>query len=66
VLLVAVALIAYERAVAPGSMPMVDDSRSAAVFARLQAGLEDSMPEDAANWIVLRYEELVAVCAEPT
>jgi len=64
VLLVAVALIAYDRAVAPGSMPMVDNSRSAAVFSRLQESLEQGMPSDAPNWIVQRYEDLVAVCTQ--
>lgn len=64
VLLVAVALIAYERAMAEGSAPMVDNSRSAAVLERLQTGLEESIPEGAPNWIVERYEELVAVCHE--
>ena len=64
VLLVAVAFIAYDRAVAAGSVPMIDDSRSAAIFATVVEGIERSIPEDAPNWIVQRYEELVAVCTE--
>jgi membrane protein required for colicin V production len=64
VLLVAVALIAYDRAVASGSVPMIDDSRSAAIFGSLVQGIETSIPADAPNWIVQRYEELVAVCTE--
>ena len=62
VLLVAVAFIAYDRAVTPGSVPMVDESRSAAVFARVAASIEQSIPDDAPNWVVQRYEDLVAVC----
>lgn len=62
ILLVAVALIAYERAVAPGTVQMIDDSRSAAVFGQVTDALVASVPEDAPGWIVQRYEELVAVC----
>lgn len=62
VLLVAIAFIAYDRAVSPGTMPMVDDSRSAAVFARLAVSIEGSIPDDAPNWVVRRYEELVSEC----
>lgn len=64
ILLVAVALIAYDRAAAPGSVAMIDNSRSAAVFADVARGLEESIPEDAPNWIVQRYEDLVAVCTD--
>ena len=64
VLLVAVALIAYDRAMAPGTMPMVDNSRSAAIFVNVAQGIENAIPEDAPNWIVQRYEELVSVCVE--
>lgn len=62
ILLVAVAFIAYDRAVAPGTVPTVDDSRSAAIFAKVAEALERSVPADAPNWIVQRYEELIAVC----
>ncbi|MCC5988727.1 MAG: CvpA family protein [Pararhodobacter sp.] len=65
IVLVAVALIVYERAVPPGTVEMVDNSRSAAVFERVQLAITDAVPEDAPNWIVERYEELVASCAAP-
>ncbi len=64
VLLVAVALIAYDRAMAPGALPMIDNSRSAAIFTDVAQGIETAIPEDAPNWIVQRYEELVSVCVE--
>lgn len=66
IILVAVALIVYERAVPPGTVEMVDNSRSVAVFARVQLSITEAVPEDAPNWIVERYEELVASCAAPT
>ncbi len=62
VLLVAVAFIAYDRAVADGTVEMVDNSRSAAIFSRAATSLEEAVPEDAPNWIVQRYEDLVAAC----
>ncbi|HHX91505.1 MAG TPA: CvpA family protein, partial [Paracoccus sp.] len=61
-ILVAVALMVFERAVPPGNVAMVDNSRSAAVFARMQGAITDALPADAPNWIVERYEELVGSC----
>ena len=65
VLLVAVAFIVYDRAIAAETIPMVDNSRSAKVFASFQGGLNDQIPADAPGWIVARYEHLVASCATP-
>lgn len=64
-LLVAVALVVYDRAVASGTIKMVDDSRTAKIFAQAQDSLNDSIPEDAPAWIVARYEELVGNCGAP-
>ena len=63
VLLVAVAFLVYSRVLTGDAFPMVENSRSAGVFARTEARLEASVPEDAPGWIVLRYEELVGSCA---
>lgn len=65
VLLVAVAFVVYDRAVAENSIPMVDNSRSAKVFAAFQGNLDENIPADAPGWIVRKYEGLVAVCAAP-
>jgi membrane protein required for colicin V production len=62
ILLVAVALLVFERAVPRGSVAMVDQSRSASIFANLSGNLDQAVPEDAPSWIVQRYEALVAVC----
>ncbi len=66
VLLVAIAFIVYDRAMAQAAMPMVDNSRSAMVFSRLQTNLEQQIPDDAPSWIVARYEQLVSACEAPT
>ncbi len=65
VLLVAIAFIVYDRAIASESVPMVDNSRSAKVFASFQSGIDQSIPEDAPGWIVARYEQLVGSCGAP-
>ena len=64
IVLVAVALMVFERAVPPGTVEMVDNSRSAAAFERVQTALTDAVPEDAPGWIVQRYELLVSSCQE--
>ncbi len=65
VILVAVAFIVYDRAVAANTIPMVDNSRSAKVFASFQANIDDNIPADAPGWIVARYNDLTAACAVP-
>lgn len=62
-LLVAVAFLVYDRAVAADTVPMVKESRSAQIFSSFQTSLETSVPTDAPNWIVARYNELTATCA---
>jgi membrane protein required for colicin V production len=65
IVLVAVAFIVYDRAVAANTIPMVDNSRSAKVFASFQVNIDENIPDDAPGWIVARYEELTSVCAAP-
>lgn len=62
VLLVAVAFIVYDRAVAANTVPMVDNSRSAKVFASFQQSLEQAVPEDAPGWVVGKFNALVGDC----
>ncbi|MCI2398674.1 CvpA family protein [Aliiroseovarius subalbicans] len=63
VLLVAIALVIYDRVVTTDTIPMVDDSRTAKVFARTQDRINDQIPADAPGWIVERYEALVGACS---
>lgn len=62
VLLVAVALIVYDRVMVDQAFAMVDDSRSAKLFAEMEARLNEQLPQDAPGWIVARYEDLMASC----
>ncbi len=65
-ILVAVALVIYDRVVLDEPIAMVDDSRTAIIFARAQDSLNDSIPENAPGWIVARYEQLVGSCGAAT
>lgn len=65
VLLVAIAFIVYDRAVGDETVPAVDNSRSAKVFASFQGNLDENIPDDAPGWIVAQYEKLVGSCAAP-
>ncbi|SPH17371.1 hypothetical protein DEA8626_00889 [Defluviimonas aquaemixtae] len=66
VLLVAIAFVVYDRALAGSSIPAVDQSKSAEVFASLSGNLEEALPEDAPGWLEARYGELVAECGSGT
>lgn len=63
VLLVAIALVVYDRVMVSDAIAMVDDSRTAKVFARTQDKIDESIPDDAPGWIVARYETLVSTCS---
>ena len=65
VLLVAVAFFVYDKASLTNSIPMVDNSRSAKVFASFQDQINASVPENVPNWIVGRYNDLTSTCAVP-
>ena len=61
-LLVIVALVVYDRLVIGDPIAMVDDSRTATVFAQVQDNINEQIPEEAPGWIVERYEQLVGNC----
>ena len=65
IILVAVAFVAYDRALAGSTVPVVDNSQSARIFASLQDRLNAEVPEDAPGWITARYQELVGKCGAP-
>ena len=65
ILLIAVAFFVYETVLSAQAIPMVEDSRSAAVFSRLTGQIEDRNPEQALGWITTQYEQLVGDCGVP-
>lgn len=65
IVLVVIALVVYDRVVVGQSIPMVDNSRTAAVLAGVMTDVEDQIPEDAPGWVLQQYEALVGHCADP-
>jgi len=62
ILLVAIAFFVYDTVMTGQIFTMVDDSRSAQVFARMTGQIEEQNPEAALGWITTQYEELVGAC----
>jgi membrane protein required for colicin V production len=63
VLLIAVAFFVYDKASLTNSVKMIDDSRSAKVYASFQDKITASVPENVPNWIIGRYNDLTKICA---
>ncbi|MEM9899036.1 MAG: CvpA family protein, partial [Pseudomonadota bacterium] len=62
ILLVAVAFFVYQTVLSTQDIAMVEDSRSAKVFARITGQLEGQDPEQTLSWITTQYEQLVGSC----
>lgn len=60
--LVAIALVVYDRIFLSEPVAMIDDSRTAEIFADVQDRLNEQLPESAPQWITERYEDLVGPC----
>lgn len=65
-LLVVVALVVYDRLIVSDPIPVIDDSRTAKVFAQVSASVNKQIPDEAPSWLVQRYEDLVGACDAPT
>jgi len=62
VVLIAIAFVIYERALAGSEIPVVEKSRSAEVFKELEAKMNEQLPQDAPAWVVGKFEELTKDC----
>ncbi len=65
ILLVAIAYFVYETVAAAQDIAMIDDSRSARVFAQMTDAIEERNPEQALGWVTRQYEQLVGICDAP-
>jgi len=63
ILLVAIAFFVYETVVTSQDIKVIDDSRSARVFSRMTAKIEEGNPEQSLGWITQQYEDLVGGCS---
>lgn len=64
VLLIAIAYFVYETVIGSQSVEMIDNSRSAQVFAQFTGKIEDENPEEALGWITRQYEQLIGACGD--
>ena len=62
VLLAAVAFFVYDTVVTSQSVPMVDESRSAAIFLNFSDQIAGQDPAAAVKWFEDRYQQLVGAC----
>ncbi|CUH64053.1 MAG: CvpA family protein [Pseudomonadota bacterium] len=62
VLLVAITFFVYETVAVGQDVAMVDNSRSAKVFASMTGKIEDRDPSASLGWITSKYEDLVSSC----
>ncbi len=63
-ILIAVAFVLYDRIVPAGQgIEMIEQSRSALIFAQSQGIIEEQIPSKAPEWIVERYEQLTQSCS---
>lgn len=65
ILLVAVAFFVYQTVLSAQDIPMVEDSRSAKVFAQFTGQIADREPDEAVNWLTTQYDQLVGTCGAP-
>ena len=65
VLLVAVAFFLYETVFAGTSVEMIDQSRSAVVFADVSERIAAQNPEQTLSWVTEQYQQLVGDCGAP-
>ena len=64
VLLVVIALVVYDNVLGGGeAVPQLDDSRSRAIFAGVQAQVAAMLPDDAPQWIAAQFAKLTASCS---
>lgn len=64
IILVAIALVVVDRISTGDPIAVLEDSRTAKIFARSQDRLDENLPSDAPGWITERYETLVSTCTE--
>ena len=62
VILVAIAFFIYDNVMTGQKFTMVDESRSAQVFSRLNDRIAERDPEQALGWVTRQYDQLVGTC----
>jgi membrane protein required for colicin V production len=63
VLLVAIALIVYDRVLGPGGVEIVDESQSRAILTGMEDDLMALLPNDTPQWIAAQWGTLTGTCS---
>lgn len=66
ILLVAVAFFFYQTVITAQDIPMIDNSRSAAIFSQFTTKIEEQNPEQLLGWFQAQGDQLISVCDEPS
>ena len=61
-LLVAIALVVYDRIISTEPVPMIDNSQTARIFSQALDSLNESIPVEAPTWLQERYQEVMVNC----
>ncbi len=64
ILLVVVGFFVYDVILSAQQIPMVENSRAAAVFSRITEGFTTEEPQALLGWVTEQYEQLVGQCGE--
>jgi len=64
VVLIAIAFFIYTNVMNGQDYPMVDDSRSAEVFAQLNDEIQKRQPEQVVDWVKVKFDALMSECGE--
>ncbi|SHI62443.1 CvpA family protein [Wenxinia saemankumensis] len=64
-LLVAVAFFVYDTVLSAQQVPMIENSRAAAIFSGYTDDIQNRNPEAALGWVTAQYEQLVGNCGAP-
>lgn len=62
IILIAVGFFVYETVFAGQAIALIDDSRSAGVFAQLTDRIAAQNPQAALGWMTTQYQQLVGAC----
>lgn len=65
ILIVAIAFLVHDRIIGEGRIPMVENSRSAAIFDSVSRSLDEVMPQDVPTWLQARFDQFTAACNQP-
>lgn len=64
VLLIVVALVAYDFFIAGGEgFPVIEDSKTVVILAEQQESMKEYVPTDIPDWLIDPYNDLMASCS---